>query len=198
MKIVGISSSHVKRGTYYLLEKSLEAAKINGAETELIHLADYDLKICEGCNNCLRNKECIHDDVMDRLGKKLTRADGIIISSPSYFGSVTTYLKNFMDRSRYLKMDNHKLSDKFLGAIATSGLNQGGAQSTVESIYRFGLTHGMIVVGPVGRPETESNMVIGTAEMDDGWRKIEDDRKAIKLAQNLGQRLVKLAGMTNK
>lgn len=192
MKIIGISSSHVKRGTFYLLEEALNEVNEKGGETGIIHLSEYDLKLCQGCNNCLKNKECILDDDLEEIGNRLIEADGIIISSPSYFGSVTGYLKNLMDRSRYLKMDGHQLKNKVLGAVSSSGLNQGGAQSTIETIYRFGLTHGMIVIGPAGRPETEANMVIGTAEMDDGWRRIKDDQKAIKLARNLGARMVEI------
>jgi multimeric flavodoxin WrbA len=189
MKILGISGSPVERGTYFLLEQALNAASEKGAETELIKLIDYKLEFCQACNNCLKDKKCIIEDDLGKIAEKLINADGIIIGSPSYFGSVTAIMKNFMDRSRYLKMTNHTLKDKFLGAIATSGLNQGGAQSTIETIHFFGLLHAMIIVGPAGRPETEANMVVGTLERDEGWRNIKKDIKAIKLARNLGERM---------
>ncbi len=193
MKILGISGSPVKRGTYFLLEKALESAKENGenVETETIHIADYDLKFCQGCNNCLKEKECIiKDDDLYEIGAKMEEADAIIFASPSYFGSVTAYMKNLMDRSRYLKMRNHDLKDKLAGAISSSGLNQGGGQSTIETINRFALTHGMQVVGAAARPEMQPNMVVGTMESEDGFRRVKNDEKAVKMAKEFGKRFV--------
>ena len=193
MKILGISGSPVKRGTHYLLEEALKAAEENGegVETEIVHIADYELKFCEGCNNCLKNKECvIKDDDLYEIGEKMEKADAIIFASPSYFGSVTAYMKNLMDRSRYLKMRDHALKDKLAGAISSSGLSQGGGQSTIENINRFALTHGMRVVGAASRPEMEPNMVVGTMEGEDGFRRVKDDEKAVKMAREFGKRFV--------
>ncbi|MFW6266306.1 MAG: flavodoxin family protein [Halanaerobiales bacterium] len=194
MKILGVSGSPVKRGTYYLLEQVIKGAQESDkkVETEIIHLPDYDLKFCQGCNNCLQKKECIiKDDDLYELGGKMEESDAIVFASPSYFGSVTAYLKNLMDRSRYLKMRDHALSDKLCAAVVSSGLQQGGGQSTVETINRFGLTHGMRVIGAASRPEFEANMVVGVMESEEGFRKVKDDKKAVKLAKNLGERLVK-------
>ncbi|WP_408955370.1 flavodoxin family protein [Natroniella sp. ANB-PHB2] len=197
MKILGISGSSAKRGTHYLLEQAVKAANEQEAETEIVHLADYDLEVCQGCNYCFKNKECVLEDDLEELAQKVLEADGIIIGSPSYFGTVTAILKNFMDRSRFLKMADHSLQDTLLGVIATSGLNHGGAQSTIETIHRFGLLHGMVIVGPAGQAQTEANLVIGTAEKEDGWGRIKEDQKAIKLAQNLGERIASLKNKLN-
>ena len=193
MKILGISGSPVKRGTYFLLEEALKAAKENGkdVETEIIHIADYELKFCKGCNNCLKEKDCIiEDDDLYTIGEKMEEADGIIFASPSYFGNVTAHMKNLMDRSRYLKMRDHTLKDKLVGAISSSGLTQGGGQSTIETINRFGLTHGMKVIGVASRPDMQPNMVVGTMEGENGFRRIKDDEKAVKVARELGKRFV--------
>ena len=193
MKILGISGSPVKRGTYFLLEEALKSAKEEGEniETEIVHIADYELKFCQGCNDCLKKKECIiKDDDLYEIGDKMEEADAIIFASPSYFGSVTAYMKNLMDRSRYLKMRDHALKDKLAGAITSSGLTHGGGQSTIETINRFALTHGMQVVGVAARPENEPNMVIGTMEGKEGFRRIKDDEKAVKMAKEFGKRFI--------
>ncbi len=193
MKILGISGSPVKRGTHYLLEETLKAAKEEreDVETEIVHVADYDLKFCKGCNHCLKEKECIiKDDDLYEIGGKMEEADAIIFASPSYFGSVTAHLKNLMDRSRYLKMRDHTLKNKLTGAISSSGLSQGGGQSTIETINRFALTHGMKVVGAASRPEMQPNMVIGTMEKENGFRRVKDDEKAVKMARDFAKRFV--------
>jgi len=189
MKVIGILGSPVKRGTNSLLQNALETLAEEGVETELLHITDYDLQFCQGCNTCLREGRCVLEDDLTKIGDKLIEADGIIMASPSYFGSPTAQLKNLMDRSRYLKMQDHKLKDKLLGVISSSGLNQGGGQSTIEDINRFGLTHGMLIIGPAATPQTDANMVVGTSETEEGWQRVKDDKKAVKLAKNLGSRM---------
>lgn len=198
MKVIGILGSPVKRGTNSLLQNALEALDEKGVETELLHITDYDLQFCQGCNNCLREGKCVIEDDLTKIGDKLIESDGIIMASPSYFGSPTAQLKNLMDRSRYLKMQDHKLKDKLLGVISTSGLNQGGGQSTIEDINRFGLTHGMLIIGPAATPQTDANMVIGTSETEEGWQRVKDDKKAAKLAKNLGSRMADTLDQLNK
>ncbi len=52
MKVIAINGSPRKRwNTATLLEKALEGAASQGAETELIHLYDIDFK---GCTSCFR------------------------------------------------------------------------------------------------------------------------------------------------
>lgn len=189
MKVIGVLGSPVKRGTNSLLQKSLDTLSEAGIETELLHITDYNLQFCQGCNTCLREGRCVIEDDLTKIGDKLIEADGIILASPSYFGSPTAQLKNLMDRSRYLKMQDHKLKDKLLGVISSSGLNQGGGQSTIEDINRFGLTHGMLIIGPAATPQTDANMVVGTSETEEGWQRVKDDKKAVKLAKNLGSRM---------
>ncbi|HMA60220.1 MAG TPA: flavodoxin family protein [Halanaerobiales bacterium] len=198
MKVIGILGSPVKRGTNSLLQNALEALAAEGVETELLHITDYDLQFCQGCNTCLREGRCVLEDDLTKIGDKLIEADGIIMASPSYFGSPTAQLKNLMDRSRYLKMQDHKLKDKLLGVISSSGLNQGGGQSTIEDINRFGLTHGMLIIGPAATPQTDANMVVGTSETEEGWQRVKDDKKAVKLAKNLGSRMADTLDQLNK
>jgi multimeric flavodoxin WrbA len=67
-------------------------------ETELITLADKNIKPCDGCRSCRTIKEChIHDD-MQLIFEKMAKVDGIILASPVFFGSATTQIKAVIDR----------------------------------------------------------------------------------------------------
>ncbi|MBM7556826.1 flavodoxin family protein [Halanaerobacter jeridensis] len=191
MKILGICGSPAERGSYALLEKTLDGID-EEVETEILHIADYDLEMCIGCNVCVKGKECKLDDDLEEIVPKLLEADAYIFSVPSYYGSVPGILKNFMDRTRYLKMNDHQLKDKLLGAVATSGLLHGGAQSAIETVYRFGLTNGMIMVGAAGSPTSDANMAIATSQTHDSWQKVQEDELAVEVANNLAQRIVGL------
>ena len=74
----------------------------------------------------------------------MLEADGIIIGSPVYFGTMTTKLKQLVDDS--VKVF-HKLEGKVGGAFASSGGLASGGETTIMSIIEAMLIHGMIVQG---------------------------------------------------
>ena len=200
VKILGISGSPRKgKNTDFLVKKALDAAgKIEGVETEFVSLADYKIAPCDGCNHCLKEARCPIEDDMQFLVQKLLEADGIIIGSPVYHLTVSGLLKNFMDRSRYLKMVEFKLRDKVGGAIAVAGLRHGGQEFTISTIHNYFLGMGMIVVGPVinGFSVTlggTGSLYQGIDESGVKWRKVSDDEVAISTSEGIGKRVAEIA-----
>jgi multimeric flavodoxin WrbA len=57
IKILGIAGTPIKNGNcQYQLEEALKLAESTGhAVTEFIHLGDYEIKLCIGCDKCLRS-----------------------------------------------------------------------------------------------------------------------------------------------
>ena len=123
MNILAINGSHrAGKGTAALLNAVLESAGHQGATCELIELSHLDIRFCSGCNACLgRNRCAMHDD-MDLLYDKMMRADGIVLGSPVYFGTVSARMKNFMDRTRPLHMVDNALAGKVGGMVTCAGL----------------------------------------------------------------------------
>src|SRR3972149_8924366 len=76
--------------------------------------------------------------------KDLQEADGIIIGSPTYYGSMSGKLKAFIDESVKL---HGKLEGKVGAAFTSSGGTATGAETTLLSILQALLVHGMIVQG---------------------------------------------------
>lgn len=104
MKIIAINGSPRKSwNTARLLEAALEGAKSKGAETEIIHLYDYDFKGCKSCFACKRlgspsyGKCAVRDDLTDILAR-LHEADALIFGSPIYFGATTGEFRSFIER----------------------------------------------------------------------------------------------------
>ena len=56
VKVLGIVGTPIKNGNcQYILEEALRTARETGfAETELIHLQDYRIEYCIGCEGCLK------------------------------------------------------------------------------------------------------------------------------------------------
>jgi multimeric flavodoxin WrbA len=104
MKVMAFNGSPRKKwNTATLLEKALEGAASQEAETELIHLYDLDFKGCISCFACKTKGgesygRCAVQDDLTPVFSKIEEADAIILGSPIYFGTVSGEMKSFMER----------------------------------------------------------------------------------------------------
>lgn len=99
INILGIVGSNRKNGnTSILVQKALEVAEKEGAQTELLFLSDYNYSDCTGCEGCAKDFQCVTDDDMQQLYPKIHKADGIVLGSPTYFYNLTALMKAFIDR----------------------------------------------------------------------------------------------------
>lgn len=88
--------------------------------------------------NCVV-KKVDKTDLDDLLG-----ADGIMIGSPTYYGGMSAKVKDLIDRSVVI---HGKLEGKVGAAFTTSGGTATGAETTLLSIVKAMLIHGMIIKG---------------------------------------------------
>ena len=174
MKILGISGSPVKNGNNEeAIDYALAKAKKKGFKTEKITLAKQDLKRCIACNQCKKQKgTCSIKDVMEKIRPKLIEADAIIISSPVYFGSISSQTKALFDRTISLRRNNFKLKDKIGAAIAIGRSRNGGQEFTIQAIHSFMHIHGMIVVGDNNH---FGGIIVAPFKEDDIGKKTVDD-----------------------
>jgi multimeric flavodoxin WrbA len=159
IKILGINASHRKHwNTAFALDRALHAAEMLGSwvETEAIDLKDYQIKECVSCHWCFmeakEDKLCILNDNFNRIYPKLLGADGILVASPVYWGSMTAKMKNFIDRTNpFCHGANTKfgggLAGKVGGVISVCYDVHGGAELTINHIHAWMIGQDMIVVG---------------------------------------------------
>ncbi len=104
MKVIGVNGSPRKTwNTATLLEKVLEGAASQGAETELIHLYDLNFKGCRSCFSCKTKGgesygRCAVKDDLAPILNKVEEADAIVLGSPIYLGDVTGEMRSFIER----------------------------------------------------------------------------------------------------
>jgi len=104
MKVIAINGSPRKNwNTATLLEKSLEGAASEGAETELIHLYDLNFKGCISCFACKLKGgksfgKCAVKDELTPVLERLEDADAVILGSPIYLGNTTGEMRSFIER----------------------------------------------------------------------------------------------------
>jgi len=100
MKVIGFIASPRKEGnTAWIVNKILEAAKEQGAETQSWYTSDLDIKPCQSCYGCRQGdlRCCINDD-MQKLYDALEHADTLVLGSPTYMGQMSGQAKIFIDR----------------------------------------------------------------------------------------------------
>ncbi|AKB51402.1 iron-sulfur flavoprotein [Methanosarcina barkeri str. Wiesmoor] len=104
MKVIAINGSPRKNwNTATLLEKALEGAASESAETELIHLYDLNFKGCISCFACKLKGgksfgKCAVKDELTSVLERLEDADAVILGSPIYLGNSTGEMRSFMER----------------------------------------------------------------------------------------------------
>ena len=82
--------------------------------------------------------------VADTTVDDVLAADGVIMGSPVYYGTMAADLKRLIDESiKY----HGKLAGKVGGAFATSANRGGGSETTVMDIVKALMIHGMVVQG---------------------------------------------------
>ncbi len=136
MKIIAIMGSPRGKGSGHKIVKMIEDRMIamGNVEFEYLFLKDVNLKPCIGCYNCMAKGEdkCPLKDDRAAIEQKLLAADGFIISSPVYMGSVSGIMKNFMDRFAYLSHRPLFHRQKMLAVVNTSITGTKGALSTLK------------------------------------------------------------------
>jgi multimeric flavodoxin WrbA len=190
-KILGVCGSPRKSGnTQTMLETALEAAREQGAETELILLSGKDVRPCDACESCQKTHRCHIKDDMQDIFPKLWEADGIIIGTPTYGLSITAQIKSFLDRSTGFH------SDWF-----TSEAGGIGFRRTVGAF--------VVVAGHLGASLASMNLL---AEFAFGrwifaggvwvyaWDKgdVKNNEESLKQAQDLGNRVYQFVNQWSK
>ncbi len=99
MYVLGINGSpRIGGNTDILLDKALEGAKTKGAQIEKVILNNLKFSPCQECKNIRDDGTCIVEDELQPLYKKIEQADGIILASPIFFGSLSAQTKMMIDR----------------------------------------------------------------------------------------------------
>ncbi|MBI0584260.1 MAG: flavodoxin family protein [Methanomassiliicoccus sp.] len=179
MKVIAFNGSPRKNGnTNRALEVALEEIAREGIETELVQMGVEDIAPCQACGVCGQKKDrrCKRkDDKVNEWMEKMAAADGIIIASPVYFGSMSAQTKAFIDRIGYVNRANGDLLKRKVGA-AVAVNRRAGALATFQEINNFFLIGQMIVVG-----SSYWNVITALRPGD-----IEKDEEGLRTMRDLG------------
>lgn len=111
VKIVGIAGS-LRADSYsqQALKVAVQRVQALGAEAEILDLRTLNLPFCDGGSDYPDYPDVI------KLRQTVQQADGLILATPEYHGSVSGVLKNALDL-----MSFDQLSGKVTGVISVLG-----------------------------------------------------------------------------
>ncbi|MCK5533583.1 NAD(P)H-dependent oxidoreductase [bacterium] len=112
----------------------------------------------------------------------LLKADGIIVGSPTYYGTMAAEIKDFFDKSVKL---HGKLEGKVGAAFSSSHNVGGGNETTIMDILKVFLIHGMIIEG---NPKGDHYGTVAIAAPDE---------RSCNQCKQQGQRAAKLVKKLN-
>jgi len=145
MSTLLISGSPRKKGNteifLSIFKKELQKYNIR---TELITLANKEIKHCINCDKCVGINKCIQNDDFNKIYKKVLENKGLVIGSPVYVGAPTSLIMALIQRLTYVSYNNnHPLSKKIGGPIAVAG--ETGQLTTINCLIDFYLVNEMII-----------------------------------------------------
>lgn len=193
MLIIGINGSpNLKGNTAFLLEKILEQTSTLGADTQLIHAAELMKSVkqpfCVVCSNPCSGA-CYKGTKLMEAYELIRKADGVIMGSPTYFGTVSAQLKAFFDKTRKLRRE-FWLYNKVGAGVTVGGSKYGGQEATIKSIHDIMLVQGMLIVGDgYGAKDAGHHGVVAQRPAD-------QDEFALERLQLLSKRLVEVCEAT--
>lgn len=175
VRIVGIGGSlRPNSSSQMALSLAVQRVAALGAEVEVLDLRTMQLPFCNGEDDYPG-----YPDV-ERLRNTVKQADGLILATPEYHGSVSGVLKNALDL-----MDFEQLDSKVTGLISVlGGQSNSNALNDLRVIMRW--VHAWVI------PE---QIAIGQA-----WKAFDPDGKILdeKLSQRFDQFAQSLVENTRK
>lgn len=145
VRVVGLAGSlRATSATRMAVRCVLNGAEEDGAQTQLLDLASYDLPFLG------REKEGPGRKAVDRFLVDVRAADGIILGSPEIHGSLSGLLKNALDLTSAKEFEG-----KMVGLIGVAG-GRMGASETLSHLRAIGRAlHAWVVPTQVSIADSE-------------------------------------------
>ena len=179
MKVIAIVGSPRKNGnTELLTTHTLKAIAEEGLDTELIRLADLEIKPCNACMLCQKEEKCSIEDDLFPIYLKMKEAEGIILASPVYYGSATALIKALMERAGYLsRWNGEPFQGKVGGPLVVA--RRAGKNFTFAQLTLWFQILGFFIPG-----STYWNVAVGREKGE-----VLRDEEGIKAAWNFGKNM---------
>lgn len=146
MNVLGISGTPRENGnSEILLRYALRPFEEQRWAVKHFRLREMTVHPCRACEECQERGICTIDDDMQQIYESFRWCDALLVSSPVYSRNVSSQLLAVLDR-HYAVRAERPLEGKVGGAIAVGRGTCGGQTITINAIYTWMLSCGIICV----------------------------------------------------
>lgn len=170
-------SAHINGCTARALTELENTLHDNGVDTELINIANRDIRGCIACNHCREHGQCVFNDIVNETAPKFAEADGIVVGTPVYYAHANGQAIAFLDRLFYSTMTTVDKTMKVGAAVISS--RRAGSTSAMDEINKYFTISSMPVVS-----STYWNEVHGFKATD-----VDNDLEGLQTMRNLGRNM---------
>ena len=187
MRVVLFNGSPRPDGNTALLLQAV-AAELEkaGVRTEHVQVGGRAVRGCVACFRCAEttDRKCaLPDDGVNGWIGKMAEADGIVLGSPVYFGTVTAEMKALIDRcGMTCRMNDNLLRRKVGAAVAVA--RRAGGMFTFDTLNHFFTISEMVIPG-----SSYWNVAYGLEKED-----VAGDEEGMDTMRRLGENMAWLLG----
>lgn len=157
MKVVALNGSpHQNGNTALAIQTVFAPLQEAGIETEILEIGSHPVQGCMGCGRCFKDGHCVFaDERFTQYVEKIYAADGILLASPVYYGSMTGSMKSFLDRFFY--QNRRKTVMRYKVGASLAVMRRSGGPATIDAMNRYIIGTEMLLV-----PSCAPNMAFGS------------------------------------
>ena len=161
------------------LDEVIRTLNQEGIETTLLQIGKEDVHGCISCGYCSTHDGCVFGcvfkDKVNEAAKLFEEADGLLVGSPTYYGSPNGTILAFLDRLFYSTGFSKQMK---VGAAVVS-CRRGGNTANFDVLNKYFTISGMPVVS-----STYWNQVHGFSAED-----VKKDLEGLQTMRNLGRNM---------
>ena len=134
MKVLIINGSPRLNGNSSTLINEMKKIFIQeGVEVDEYQIGNKSIRGCMACGYCYEHKECVFKDDINDLAKRFESADGLVITSPVYYGSANGSHISLLDRLFY----SSHFDKRFKVGVAFAIARRAGTTATFDELNKY-------------------------------------------------------------
>ena len=134
MKVLIINGSPRLNGNSSTLINEMKKIFIQeGVEVDEYQIGNKSIRGCMACGYCYEHIECVFKDDINDLAKRFESADGLVITSPVYYGSANGSLISLLDRLFY----SSHFDKRFKVGAAFAIARRAGTTATFDELNKY-------------------------------------------------------------
>ena len=175
-KVLVLNGSPKANGcTATALDEVIHTLNQEGIETTLLQIGKEDVHGCIACGYCSTHDGCVFKDKVNEAAKLFEEADGLLIGSPTYYGSPNGTILSFLDRLFYSTGFSKQMK---VGAAVVS-CRRGGNTANFDVLNKYFTISSMPIAA-----STYWNQVHGFTAAD-----VAKDKEGLQTMRNLARNM---------